>query len=386
MSIRRKTYQYKILAVFIAGVLIFSIDSCKKDEKVSTVITPPVDSIFHGTSYTLVIPPNWSAPPIPADNPLTVEGVALGRKLFYDQILSANNTMSCSSCHNQQYGFTDNGKQFSVGIDNIAGKRQAMPIFNLAWAERFAPVINGRPYRFFWDGGATNLESQVVGPIQNPIEMHDSLVHVVAKLQAHPDYPGLFKNAFGSSTITSAMIMKAIAQFERTILSAGSKFDKFLMNQTAGGIKFFDFSVFTPEEKNGYDVFVDEKRGDCFHCHPVSSPFVTDFLFHNNGHQSDDIGLKKITGNPDDLGKFRSATLRNLLFTAPYMHDGRLNTLEQVVDFYNDKASRGYPADPFITKHPNGLNLTMQDQADLVSFLKTMTDSSFLAVAGYGKP
>lgn len=373
---------------WLSFVVLVLIQACKKEGPVETnpVNTPPTDTSYKPTPYTLELPLGWSAPPIPANNPLTVEGVALGRKLFYDPILSANNTQSCGSCHNQQFGFTDNGKQFSVGIDNIAGNRQAMPIFNLAWVERFAPVIGSKPYRFFWDGGAADLESQVVGPITNPIEMHDSLPHVLAKLQAHPQYPELFRKAFGTAEIKSLHLMKAIAQFERTILSSQSRFDQFLIHVTPSGTKFFDFSVFTPEEKNGHDVFMDEAKGDCFHCHPVSSPFTTDFIFHNNGHSSNDAGLRRITGNPDDQGKFRTATLRNLLLTAPYMHDGRFQTLEEVVEFYNSGASRSYPADAFITKHPNGLNLTVQEKSNLVAFLKTMTDSTFLSKTEYGKP
>ena len=365
------------------GLILIFISACQKEAKLTgdNNLPTPKDTMYHPTPFVVTIPTGWSSLPIPADNPFTVEGIALGRKLFYDKILSANNTMSCSSCHNQQFAFTDNGKQFSVGIDNIQGTRQAMPIFNLAWVERFAPTAAGRPVRFFWDGGATNLESQVVGPITNPIEMHDSLVHVLYKLQADKDYPLLFYRAFGSYTITSAMLMKAIAQFERTIISANAKIDKYFFGST-----LYDLTVFTPEERRGYDVFITETKGDCFHCHPVTSVFLTDFLFHNNGHTSNDIGLKKVTGNDDDVGKFRSASLRNLLFTAPYMHDGRFQTLEEVVEYYNSGASRVWPADPFITKHPNGLNLTTQEKSDLVAFLKTMSDSTLLTNPLYSKP
>ncbi len=370
--------------------LMFAFNSCEKEEKVqgntNTTTGNPTDTNYKPTPYIFELPLGWSMPPIPADNPLTVEGIALGRKLFYDPILSADLSQSCASCHNQQFGFTDNGKRFSTGIDQIAGTRQSMPIFNLAWAERFTPSMGSRSLRFFWDGGATNLESQVIGPITNPIEMHDSLPNVLSKLQAHATYPELFRKAFGTPGITTQRLMMAIAQFERIIISSGSTFDKFLINVTPTGTKFFDFTVFTPEEKNGYDVFVDENKGDCFHCHPVSSPYLTDFQFHNNGHQSNDPGLQRITGKADDIGKFRTASLRNLTLTPPYMHDGSIATLEEVIEFYDNKASRVYPSDAFITKHPNGLNLTTKEKADLVAFLKTMTDSTFIVNPAYAKP
>jgi len=377
-----------VIIILTLSFYVVTTTSCRKENKVddNSNDTTSVDTSYHTTPYSVLIPFYWPDLPSPVENPLTYEGVSLGRKLFYDPILSANNQQSCASCHAQSYGFTDNGKQFSVGIDNIAGTRQAMPIFNLAWVEKFSPSVNGRPLRFFWDGGATNLESQVMGPITNPIEMHDSLVHVLAKLQAHNEYPSLFKKAFGSSVITSSNLFRAIAQFERTIVSYRSKFDKFLFNSDRTPAVRFDSTVFTAEEKHGFNVFMDESKGDCFHCHPVSSPFLTDFQFHNNGHLSNDDGLKRITNNADDKGKFRSSSLRNLVFTAPYMHDGRFDNLDSVVEFYNSKASRVYPADPFITKHPTGLNLTQDEKKDLVLFLKTMTDSSMIVQPEYSKP
>ena len=152
---------------------------------------------------------------IPADNPLTVQGVSLGKKLFYDPILSGDNSQSCGSCHNQSYGFTDNNRALSIGIDQVVGTRNSMPLFNLGYANTF-----------FWDGGVSSLESQVVGPITNPVEMHEDLNNCVYELNNHPEYPGLFKGAFGSDSITISMVMKAIAQFERTLISGDSKYDQ----------------------------------------------------------------------------------------------------------------------------------------------------------------
>lgn len=357
----------KILFLLLLAVVAFK--SCKKDEKVE----PPVSATTSTTSttsttgykptpYIVDLPLGFPALPVPLDNPLTVEGVDLGRRLFYDQILSIDSSMSCASCHNQLYGFTDNGKQFSSGVSGGVGTRNAMPVFNLAWVEKFAKT----DHRFFWDGGAKNLESQAIAPIVNPIEMEETLPHVLMKLQRSATYPGLFKKAFGSDSITTQMIMKAIAQFERIIVSGNTRFD------------YREIVPLTAQELRGMEVFNDSLKGDCFHCHNLSGVFMTDFLFHNNGHLSADEGLQKITGNPDDKGRFRTPTLRNLVFTSPYMHDGRFNTLEEVVEFYNSGASRVYPADPFITKHTNGLNLSAQDKADLVAFLKTITDSTLI--------
>lgn len=364
------------LVIINFSLLIF-FASCTKDEQV--ISNPPqhVDPTkpFKATPYNLIIPPYFSAMRIPADNPLTVEGVALGKRLFYERLLSQNNTISCASCHNPQFGFTDNGKQFSDGVNGQKGTRNAMVIFNLGWVENFAT----NNHRFFWDGGAADLESQAIAPITNPIEMNETLANVLDKLRHHPEYPSLFRAAFGTDSITTKRLMQAIAQFERTIISANSRYDQYLSTRNP--------DLLTIQEWRGFELFnKDEAEGgaDCFHCHNVGgSAFATDFQFHHNGHQSLDSGLMRITGRADDIGKFRTATLRNLLFTAPYMHDGRFNTLEEVVEFYNSGAIRTWPADEFIRKNPNGLNLTPEKKADLIAFLKTMTDSSFITNPQY---
>jgi cytochrome c peroxidase len=358
-------------------VCILLLVACQKDPEVLLPVSNnPVDStdtttVYRPTPYYVELPLGFPEMPIPADNPLTVEGVALGRKLFYDKLLSQNQTQSCGSCHGQTFGFTDANKQFSIGVTGQIGERNSMPIFNLAWVEKFAKTN----HKFFWDGGATSLENQVLGPITNPIEMNETLKNVLQKLQSHPQYPGLFKKAFGTDSITTRLLMFAIAQFERTIVSGNTRFDYFRM--------FGDQTMLTPQEKRGFDLFMAEEKADCFHCHNPNSIFSTDFLFHHNGHQSSDKGLGRITGNTEDNGKFRTPSLRNLVFTAPYMHDGRFSTLEEVVEFYNSGAIRVYPADPFITKHPNGLGLTTEEKQDLVAFLKTMTDSTLLTNPNY---
>lgn len=372
--------------LYLTAVLFFF--SCTKEVEVKSNEPPPLDTtpVFQATPYDLtkLRPIGWSLPPIPEDNPLTEEGVALGRKIFYDPILSANNQMSCASCHALNYALTDNGKRYSMGIDGSVGTRNAMPLFNLAWVERFAPTVNGRPLRFFWDGGASSLEAQALDPIVNPIEMKETLPNVLTKLRNHPEYPALFKKAFGTDSITTKRLAQAIAQFERTIVSSNAKIDRYIINPANGRSR--DTSVFTPEEMRGFNVFNNEDKGDCFHCHNVNSPYSSDFQFHHNGHSSNDEGLMRITGKAEDKGKFRTPSLRNLVFTAPYMHDGRFNTLEEVVEFYNSGIVRQYPTDPLLLKHAGGLGLSSQEKSDLVAFLKTMTDSTLINNPLYAKP
>jgi cytochrome c peroxidase len=375
--------KYYILLAIISTLV--AMVSCNKEPEIVSKNgeKPGNHKPFVPTPYRLTLPPGWPAMLIPDNNALTEEGVELGRKLFYDPILSVNNTISCASCHKQEFAFSDNRK-FSIGVNGQLSERNSMPIFNLAWIENFAPVMNGRPLRFFWDGGATSLEAQVLDPIVNPLEMGETLPNVLRKLNSHPEYPLLFKNAFGSDSITTSMLARAIAQFERTIISSGAKIDKYLFNPESG--RRFDTTVFTEQERRGLLVFNTEEKGDCFHCHNISTPFSSNFGFHNNGHRSSDEGLKRITGNPEDIGKFRTPSLRNLIYTAPYMHDGRLKTLEEVVEHYNSGVIREFPTDPLYLKHPEGLSLSNQEKADLVAFLKTMSDNKLITNPKFSKP
>lgn len=302
------------------------------------------------------------APLIPTNNPLTEEGIALGKKLFFDKILSENGTQSCATCHKPEKSFSDNS-QFSNGINGILGTRNSMPLFNLAWNfdERFA-----------WDGKEFTLEKQALEPVKNPIEMHSNWNDVAQKLQNHPEYPTLFLQAFGTSTIDSTLVTKAIAQFERILISGNSRFDKFLNSEVA----------LTPQEQNGFNIFMDEARGDCFHCHGSdNNPLWTDNKFHNNGLDTifTDLGLGAVTGDPADNGKFKSPSLRNLAFTAPYMHDGRFSTLEEVIEHYSTGIKNSSTIDPLIKKvDQGGVNLSTQDKADLKAFLLSLTDPDFI--------
>ncbi|MGB1232096.1 MAG: cytochrome-c peroxidase [Winogradskyella sp.] len=317
------------------------------------------------TPLTLEIPQLFSdhiiAPVIPNDNPQTVEGVALGKKLFFDTILSADGTQSCFSCHSPENAFTDNTAT-SNGVDGNFGTRNSMPLFNLAWNYN---------ERFTWDGKELSLEHQALEPVQNPIELHSNWDDVVDRLQLHSAYPKLFQKAFNTNTITKALVTKAIAQFERTLISANSKFDKYTLGETS----------LTVQELNGLDLFLREDKGDCFHCHGnPNNPLWTDNAFHNNGLDATftDLGLGGVTGDPNDNGKFRTPSLRNLAFTAPYMHDGRFATIDAVINHYSEGLQNSTTIDPLMKKvDEGGVQLTLQEKADLKAFLLTLTDTSF---------
>lgn len=301
-------------------------------------------------------------PVIPINNPQTIEGVALGKKLFFDSILSRNNAQACADCHSPENAFTDS-ERFSDGIEGIFGNRNSMPLFNLAW---------NYDEKFFWDGSSFSLEHQAFIPVSNPIEMASNWIEVEEKLQQHPEYPVLFEKAFGTTSIDSTLVTKAIAQFERTLISSNSKFDKYLLGE----------ANLTPQELNGFNVFMDETKGDCFHCHGSDkNPLWTDNIFHNNGLDETftDLGLGAVTGDPADNGKFKSPSLRNLAFTAPYMHDGRFATLDDVINHYSEGLKNASTIDPLMKKvAQGGVQLSAKDKADLKAFLLTLSDFEFM--------
>ena len=324
------------------------------------------EEIYTPIPYNLEIPALFAdkliAPIIPTDNLLTEEGVLLGKKLFFDKKLSGDNTQACSSCHNPKKAFTDQ-QQFSAGVQGEFGARNAMPLFNLAWNfdERFA-----------WDGKEFGLEQQALEPVSNPIEMHANWNLVVQKLQESTEYPSLFLRVFGASEIDAKLVTKAIAQFERTLISGDSKFDKYLLGEIS----------LTPEEQNGFNVFMDEAKGDCFHCHGSNNnPLWTDNAFHNNGLDTtfQDLGFGTVTGDPNDNGKFKSPSIRNLAFTAPYMHDGRFATLEEVINHYSEGLQKSSTIDPLMKKvNEGGVHLSPKDKNDLKAFLLSLTDREFI--------
>ena len=344
----------KIKLIFLCFVLFVSL-SCSNEEVGYEAVPVALD-------IPQLFSDNIIPPVIPFDNPQTVEGIALGKRLFFDPILSGDRSISCATCHSPQNAFSDNTPT-SDGIDGLFGSRNTMPLFNLAW---------NYDERFAWDGKELSLERQALEPVQNPIEMHSNWDDVVTRLEQHPEYPELFLRAFNTDNITRELATKAIAQFERTLISANSKFDRFLLGQ----------DTLTPEEENGLNVFMDEARGDCFHCHgSPNNPLWTDNIFHNNGLDTEftDLGLGVVTGDPNDNGKFRSPSLRNLAFTAPYMHDGRFNTLDEVIDHYSEGLKSSPTIDPLMKRvNEGGVQLTPQDKADLKAFLLSLSDPSFI--------
>ncbi len=341
------------------GVLLMFICLSCADERADTDTYVPIPRPLQ---IPQLFQDNILAPVIPADNPQTAEGIALGKKLFFDPMLSGDNTQSCAHCHTPRHAFTDTNR-FSDGIDGFAGTRNAMPLFNLAW---------NYDEKFFWDGRVFSLEHQAFQPVTDPLEMHTTWTLVEQKLQQHPEYPNLFKLAFGTSTIDSTLVTKAIAQFERTLISAHSKFDRYLLGE----------ATLTPEELNGFNVFMDETRGDCFHCHGSDkNPLWTDNSFHNNGLDATftDLGLGEVTGDPADNGKFKTPSLRNLAFTAPYMHDGRFATLEDVINHYSEGLQNSSTIDPLMKKvAQGGVQLSAKDKADLIAFLLSLSDDAFI--------
>jgi cytochrome c peroxidase len=317
------------------------------------------------THLDLNIPAGLPPMPIPADNPMSQEAVDLGRKLFFDNILSANNTMNCGSCHQLRNYTIDSNLALSTGVDGIQGTRNSMPLFNIGYSKSF-----------FWDGGVADLESQVLGPITNPVEMHETIPNVISKLQNHPQYPALFKKAFGSDQITTKMLMQAIAQFERTMISANSKFDKWKRGEVQ----------LTAQEQRGMEVYTNEKKGDCTHCHSFGSTF-TDFEFRNTGLDSIpvDLGRALITKNSADQGKFKTPTLRNIEKTGPYMHDGRFTTLRQCIQHYNKHFKYTQNLSPEL-KDAVKDRMSEQDVDDLIAFLNTLTDHEFILNPKFNMP
>ncbi|MBI1288779.1 MAG: cytochrome-c peroxidase [Flavobacteriales bacterium] len=350
----------------IPVILVFLVAGCKKDD---------VNNTYETTPYEFNLPPGLPSMDvfIPEDNPMTVEGVALGRKIFYDPILSGDGTMACASCHKQESGFSD-PHAHSTGIDGIEGTRNAMAVVNLGWNQ----------FGFFWDGRAKTLEDQALQPVVNPIEMHTTWPEVEAKLNASEEYKTLFKQAYDVDYIDSMTVVKAIASFERTLISGNSRFDQWYTQQSI---------QLTDQELRGYVLYSSE-QGDCFHCHTLGG-FLTDNKYHNNGMDSvytNDEGRFLVSGDPMDMGRFRTPTLRNIEMTAPYMHDGRFFTLEEVLDHYNEHILRSPTLNNFLDLHldPNqnegGLNLSADDKAALIAFLKTMTDPDFINNPDFSDP
>ncbi|MCC5945051.1 MAG: cytochrome-c peroxidase [Bernardetiaceae bacterium] len=372
-------YSYSLFGqCLLLAMLFFSCQSAGLEEEPQPIETG---------AFELDLPTYMSNVRLPEDNPLTHEGVRLGRMLFYETALSSNNSISCGSCHQQQFAFADN-KPHSPGVLGSSTGLNAMSLSNLIWTNH----LN-------WNGSATSLEEQAFMPLTHPDEMNQPIAESVRKLEAKDLYPPLFQAAFGDDKITGERIAKALAQFQRTLLSTNSKYDQYLRGELA----------LTERERNGMQLFfmhpeprIGLRGGNCGDCHlgALLAGSRRGFDgFHNNGLDSDENlkdGLKAITGMDYDKGKFRAPHLRNIALTAPYMHDGRFATLEQVLDHYNEHIQRSKTLDPLIIEASNEviedfdapikLHLTEQEKQDIILFLHTLTDSEFITNPAFSNP
>jgi cytochrome c peroxidase len=319
----------------------------------SCSVDPELKPIVSNDDVKEVIPPGWPTPYYNySNNPLTADGFTLGRTLFYDPLLSLDNTISCGSCHQQFAAFAHSGHDVSHGINGLLGIRNAPALQNLNWNTSF-----------MHDGGILNIEVMPLAPITNPVEMDETMTNVVTKLSASGKYQQLFTKAFGDDLVNSQRIFKAIAQFMGTMYSYNSKYDDVKSGK----------DNFTAQEQNGYDLFVQK----CASCH--TEPLFTDYQFRNNGLtvnvMYNDSGRAHITSNPLDKYKFKTPTLRNIEKSGPYMHDGRFASLDQCLEHYNS----GIVMSPTLdTQLQSGITLTSQNKSDIIAFLKTLTDTKFL--------
>lgn len=356
----KKQLSFGFAGAMLLGIsLLGPLGGCKNDP----------EQVYNPTSVEVELPDFVSIylgnMPTVSDNPLTEEGIALGKKLFYERKLSDNNTLSCAGCHKPEEAFSDK-RPFSEGTNGAPGNRNAMPIINLAWANHF-----------FWDGRRNSLESQAHDPVINPVEMRNTWPTVINRLQADSTYPDLFFAAFGTSQIDSNLVVKAIAQFERTMVSFNSRFDKYYFQGQTNAL--------SSNEISGMDIFFG--KGHCNDCH--SDVLLTDNLFRNNGLDEvfTDRGLGQVTQNPTDDGKFKVPTLRNIALTPPYMHDSRFATLEQVITHYSNGIKPNSPnLDEHLLGFGNGFNFTEAEKNSLLAFLKTFTDSSFISNPKFIQP
>lgn len=352
----RNNKRESILAgmILLVGLLGFA-NGCTRSSSVEKNAPPNERPL--GAAININSPLGLPAVAIPADNPETAQTVALGRTLFYEPKLSRRNAISCATCHNPLIGFTD-GQRYSRGVSGALGTRNAPTVINSAFL----------PFQF-WDGRAQSLEAQAGGPMANPVEMDQTHDVAVSKLEADPIYRARFEKAFGPGPITLGKISKAIASFERTLLSGNSPFDRYQF----GG----DKTALTPAAIRGLALFRDPKRGNCAACHTIDRKFAlfTDGKFHNIGigvtdeGELTDLGRYYVTKKDSDKGAFKTPSLRNVALSGPYMHDGSLKTLKDVVDFY----AGGGNSNPYLDKEMRAIKLSGSDRADLVEFLKSLT-------------
>lgn len=315
-------------------------------------------------------------PPMPFDskNPISVKGVELGRRLFYDPILSNDSTLACASCHRQEFAFSDGNRRFSKGAGEQKLTRNTPPLFNLAWYPRL-----------FWDGRAEDLVHQVYFSVRAKNEMNLPWPEAEKRLNNSTTYKKLFRELFGQKMIDSVMVARAIAQFETTLISYNSKYDRVIR-----GEDYLD-----DQEYEGFNLMNDQTRGDCLHCHTTDGDALGTILgFSNNGLDAVyslpgyiDQGLGGFTGNQEDMGKFKIPSLRNVAITGPYMHDGRFKTLEEVLDFYSEGLHTSINVDSKLEfAYQGGAKLSSREKQAIIVMLHTLTDTVLTTDSRFSKP
>ncbi|MEO6832155.1 MAG: cytochrome c peroxidase [Chitinophagaceae bacterium] len=346
-----------LIALLCCGFLAaISVTGCKPDS--SNNVKPDSSNII-----SFKVPEGWPKPVYTfQNNALSQAGFELGRKFFYDVRMSRDNTISCGSCHQQFAAFAHLDHDLSHGINGLFGTRNSPGLDNAA----FRPA-------FFWDGGVNNLENQPQNPIENPVEMDIKLADLITKLNTLEDYKPLVQKAYGQTTITSQILFRALAQFMAAMVSSNSKYDKYMRGEEGGAM--------SAQELHGLTVF----RANCEGCH--KEPLFTDYAYKNNGLavnlKLNDSGRAHITALPEDRNKFLTPSLRNVDLSRPYMHDGRFNSLDAVVEHYRTGITQSTTLDPLLK---NGIAMSDQDKADIVAFLKTLSDYTFTKDKRFADP
>lgn len=337
-----------IAGLILASLMLMQLYSCKKDPSFDQGTSAGTNNV------SFSVPAGWPQPFYTfQNNTLTQSGFELGRKIFYDPRLSKDNTVSCGTCHQQYAAFANLDHPVSHGFNNLLGTRNAPPLFNLNWHPAY-----------FWDGGVNNIENQPINPIQNPVEMAGDMKTIIGMMNADDGYKSMFKAAFGTDEANSQRIFKALAQFMGVMVSCNAKYDKHMRGEAGG--------EFTDKETRGLAVF----RANCAACH--KEPLFSDFSYRNNGLQPtsvNDSGRAHITKDPVDLYKFMVPSLRNLTYSGPYMHDGRFGSIDDVLTHYTGGIYHSQTLDPLLQ---NGISLSDQDKQDLIAFLKTLDDNTFI--------
>jgi cytochrome c peroxidase len=349
-----------VLVILILVIGGFAVISCTKENISSKENEPEIE---------FIVPGNFPAPHYDMSAyPVTKDGFILGRKLFYDAILSRNGTISCGSCHEQGSAFTHHGHDISHGIEDRLGRRNAPAIQNMAWYKEF-----------MWDGGVNHLDLQPIAPITAHEEMDEDLANVLEKLRKHKDYPALFKKAYGNDSITTARFLKSISQFMNMLVSANSKYDKIMRKE--------ENAFFTADEGAGYALF----KTHCSSCH--AEPLFTDLSYRDNGlgkTPNNDMGRYEITLRAQDKYAFKVPSLRNVMLTAPYMHNGSIRNMAGVFEHYTQGLQDTENLDPVLkdaaTGKPSNISLSTKEKEQLTAFLHTLSDESFVRNRLFAEP